>query len=181
MIGRPGPRHIVKPLTEGDWQAWWALRLRALADHPDAFGSDLDETLAAGERTARERFAPLATDPRDVIFGAFDDQDALAGVAGIVGNHRRKQRHRMFIWGVYVAPEARGNGAGRRLIEACIAHARTVPGVRQVHLTVSSHNAAAIAIYERCGFARHGVDPRALILPDGTEVDEDLMVLMLDA
>ncbi len=171
----------VRALTVDDWNAWWALRLRALADHPDAFGSDIDETLATGEQAARDRFAPLADDPANMIFGAFDDDDSLVGVAGIVGNHRRKQRHRVFIWGVYVAPEARGEGVGRRLIEACIQLARGLDGVRQIHLTVASHNTSAVMLYERCGFVRHGLDPRALILADGREIDEDLMVLMLDA
>ncbi len=170
----------IHPLSRDDWSAWWALRLRALADHPDAFGSDIDETIAAGEEAARERFAPLRHDSRNVMFGAISDDGALVGVAGIVGDTHRKMRHRAFVWGVYVAPEARGEGVGRRLIEACVAHARTVSGIRQVHLTVASHNAAAVAIYERCGFVRYGVDPRALILPDGREIDEDLMVLMLD-
>ena len=90
----------IRPLTPADWDAWWALRLRGLTDHPDAFGSDIDETIATGEIAARDRFAPLADDPGNVIFGSFDDAGTLTGVAGLVGNHRRKQRHRAFIWGV---------------------------------------------------------------------------------
>lgn len=171
----------VRPLTTDDWDACWALRLRALADHPDAFGSDIDETLAAGEQAARERFAPNHNYPRDRIFGAFADEGTLVGVAGLVGDDRRKTRHRMFIWGVYVVPEARGTGTGRALIEACIEHARTVNGVLQIHLTVASHNHRAVRLYERLGFTRYGREPRALVLRDGTEVDEDLMVLMLDS
>jgi RimJ/RimL family protein N-acetyltransferase len=170
----------IKPLEADDWDAFWALRLRALAEHPDAFGSELDETLAAGEQAARERFAPLQDDPVNQIFGAFDQEGTLAGVAGILGNDHRKMRHRVFVWGVYVVPEARGTGVGKALMGACVDHARATPGVLQVHLTVASHNAAAIAIYERCGFVRYGREPRSLILPDGREIDEDLMVLMLD-
>jgi ribosomal protein S18 acetylase RimI-like enzyme len=169
----------VRSLTLDDWDAWWALRLRALADHPDAFGSDLEETLAAGEQAARQRFAPNEHDDRNRIFGAFAE-GVLVGVAGLLGNDRRKTRHRMYIWGVYVVPEARGIGAGRKVIEACVEHARTVDSVLQIHLTVSSHNRAAVQLYERLGFTRYGREPRALILPDGTGVDEDLMALMLD-
>jgi RimJ/RimL family protein N-acetyltransferase len=173
-------RVSVRPLSLDDWGAWWALRLRALADHPDAFGSDLDETIAAGEAVARERFAPIQKSERNQVFGAINDADTLAGVAGLVGTDRRKQRHRMDIWGVYVVSEARGMGAGGRLIGACVDHARQTEGVLQIHLTVASHNAAAVALYQRLGFSRYGRDPRALILPDGREIDEDLMVLMLD-
>lgn len=170
----------VRSLTETDWDAWWRLRLRALADHADAFGSDHDETLAAGEAAARERFAPTAGDARNQVFGAFTGAGVLVGVAGIVGNHRRKTRHRMDIWGVYVAPEARGAGVGGRLIAACVSHARRTDGVLQVHLTVASHNLGAVRLYERLGFERYGREPRALVLPDGRAIDEDLMVLFLD-
>lgn len=170
----------IRPLTIHDWDACWALRLQALRDHPDAFGSDLDETLAAGEQASKARFMPMAESTRDRIFGAFTENGVLVGVAGIMGNDRRKTRHRMDIWGMYVAPSARGIGTGRRLIEACIDHARGVVGALQIHLTVASHNASAIRLYERCGFRRYGTEPRALILPDGREIDEDLMVLLLD-
>lgn len=172
--------YTIRSLGKEDWDAWWTLRLRALADHPDAFGSDIDETLAAGEQASCERFAPTYKDPRNQIFGAFTRQSTLVGVAGLVGNHRRKTCHRMEIWGVYVAPEARGSGVGNRLIEACLQHAHQTEGAMQVHLTVSSHNHTAIRLYTRLGFRRYGRDPRAIVLPDGTAIDEDLMVLMLD-
>ena len=170
----------VRPLGIDDWDAWWHLRLQALAEHPDAFGSDLNETLAAGEQAARNRFAPMFNDARNQIFGAFTGEDALVGVAGIAGNDRRKTRHRMDIWGVYVAPEARGAGVGERLIAACIDHARHVDGILQLHLTVASHNQVAIRLYERLRFTRYGREPRSLML-EGRAIDEDLMVLMLDA
>ncbi len=169
----------IRPLTDDDWAAWWALRLRALAEHPDAFGQDHDEIVAEGEQPSHQRFSSGSTG-LNRVFGAFDAASTLVGVAGITGRERRKQRHRMEIWGVYVAPESRGMGVGRRLLDACIGHARNVDGVRQVHIAAASHNGAAVDLYESCGFTRYGREPRALILPDGREVDEDLMVLMLD-
>lgn len=170
----------IRALLADDWDAWWRLRLRALAEHPDAFGSDLDETLSAGEGVARERFTPTLKDARNQVFGAFAGEGTLVGVAGLVGNTRRKMRHRADIWGVYVAPEARGAGIGHRLTAACIDHARQLDGVLQIRLTVASHNTAAVKLYARLGFVRYGREPRSLLLPDGTAVDEDLMVLLLD-
>ena len=171
----------VRALTRVDGHAWWRLRLRALADHPDAFAQALEDAVTDGERLSRERFeASAGIGGSNRIFGAFTADEALAGVAGIVGNDRRKLRHRMEIGGVYVAPEARGTGAGRALIEACIDHARRVDGVLQVHIGVAAHNRAAARLYERCGFTWYAREPRLLLLPDGTMVDEDLMVLMLD-
>ncbi len=170
----------VRPLVRDDGHAWWRLRLRALADHPDAFAQDLEDAATDGERLSRERFETLGIGGNNRIFGALAADGALVGMAGIVGNDRRKLRHRMEIGGVYVAPEARGTGAGRALIEACIDHARQVDGVMQIHIGVAAHNHAAARLYERCGFTRYAREPRLLLLHDGTTVDEDLMVLMLD-
>jgi RimJ/RimL family protein N-acetyltransferase len=59
---------------------------------------------------------------------------------------------------------------------AAIAFARALPGVRQVHLCVSSP--AAAVLYQRLGFRTWGVEPAAMIV-DGTLVDEKHMVLDL--
>lgn len=171
----------IRPLTEDDWAAWWRLRLLALASHPDAFAQDVDDALAEGEEAARRRFVSDRIRGDNRIFGAFTTTGDLVGVAGISGSDRRKLRHRMEIGGVYVAPAERGNGVGAQLIVACIDHARETTGVLQVHIGVASHNDAAARLYERCGFERYGREPRLLLLPDGTAVDEDLMVLMLDS
>jgi RimJ/RimL family protein N-acetyltransferase len=175
---RPGI--AVRPLTASDWDNWWRLRLRALADHPDAFAQDIEDAISAGEQTARERFETHRIGNSNRVFGAFTEDDTLVGVAGIDRSEPRKLRHRMEIGGVYVVPEARGAGTGERLIAACVDHARQVDGVRQVHIGVAAHNRAAARLYERCGFSWYARDPRLLLLPDGTAVDEDLMVLMLD-
>ena len=50
----------------------------------------------------------------------------------------------------------------------------------QIHITAASHNAVAIRAYARAGFVRVGRLPRVDLFPDGTTIDDDLMVLMLD-
>ena len=176
-----GTTTSVRPLTEEDWSAWWRLRLLALASHPDSFAQDVDDTLAEGEQAARHRFEADRIGGGNRLFGAFTGSGDLVGIAGIAASDWRKLRHRMEIGGVYVAPAARGNGTGAQLIAACIEHARGTDGVLQVHIGVASHNEVTIRLYERCGFVRYGREPRLLLLPDGTAVDEDLMVLMLDS
>ena len=52
---------------------------------------------------------------------------------------------------IAVAPEARGAGLGRRMLEALLGGLRP-RGARRVHLEVRSSNAAALALYESQGF-----------------------------
>jgi ribosomal protein S18 acetylase RimI-like enzyme len=169
----------IHTLEESDWDAWWALRLVALRGHPDAFGSDYDETVAAGEASSRDRFVSTAITGDNRIVGAFTQDDVLIGSCGIIRHSGAKSRHRMDLWGMYVEPGFRRDGIGNRLAEAIIAHARQTDGVIQIHLTVASHNIAAVTTYYRIGFTMYGREPRSLKLPDRF-VDEDLMVLTLD-
>ena len=55
-----------------------------------------------------------------------------------------------------VVPEARRQGAGRALVRAAVAAAETA-GAHAVFLEVAADNTAAIALYEREGFAPAGV------------------------
>jgi ribosomal protein S18 acetylase RimI-like enzyme len=98
---------------------------------------------------------------------------------GVAREARERERHRVFIWGVYVAPEARSQGIAGGLLDAAIDWCRSRDGVLQLHLTVAANNAPAISVYRKAGFTWCGRTPRAWLL-DGQALDQDHMVLMLD-
>jgi ribosomal protein S18 acetylase RimI-like enzyme len=89
-----------------------------------------------------------------------------------------KERHKGMVRGVYVQPDARGQGVAGALLEAVIGHARR--HVEQLTLTVVQGNGTAIGLYERHGFRIYGIEPRARKNPGGY-VDKLLMVLELPA
>ncbi|HEY9011053.1 MAG TPA: GNAT family N-acetyltransferase [Devosia sp.] len=161
----------VRQLTTADAAAFRDLRLLGLQESPEAFGSSFE---AEKDRTV-ESFADSIE--RGHIVGAFAD-GALVAVAGFYVMAAQKMAHRGVIWGVYVHPEARGQGAGRDVLNAVIDHAGT--RVLQVHLTVVTSNGAALRLYEKLGFAIYGTEPRSLRL-DGRFLDEHLMVRRFDA
>ena len=51
-----------------------------------------------------------------------------------------------------VAPAARGQGLGRRLLEAGLERARATPGLEIISLMVRADNAPAIHLYQTAGF-----------------------------
>lgn len=53
---------------------------------------------------------------------------------------------------VLVDPARRGEGWGRRMLEALIARAESDPSVQATELGVFTHNRVALALYERLGF-----------------------------
>jgi ribosomal protein S18 acetylase RimI-like enzyme len=147
--------------------------LQALREEPESFGA------------AEEEFADISLEDVAKRLRPSDDSFVLGALApaliGTVGFHRRegvKKRHKGIIWGVYVAPERRGQGIARSLMRAAISRASSLAGLDSLSLTVALKNEAARNFYLSLGFSTYGVDRRAMKL--GAEyLDEELMELLL--
>jgi ribosomal protein S18 acetylase RimI-like enzyme len=164
----------VRRLVPADAAALRRLRLDALAEAPESFGSSYEEEHTLTLEDIRAWIAP----PDDgALFGAFLE-DGLAGIAGVSRQRRLKMRHKAHAWSVYVAPRWRGAGLGRALMLAVIAHARGMRGIRQLQLSVTAHNQAALALYASLGFREYGQEREGLCV-NGIYYDEKLMALPL--
>ena len=151
----------IRPLLAGDAVAYQALRLQALAEHPTAFTSSAAEEAARPLSWSQQRLAPDAQRPHDVFLGAWQS-NVLQGMVGLQGRYRVKERHNATLVGLYVSPQASHHGLGLALVQALLAHARALPELQQLDLTVTEGNPKAQALYERCGFSVWGVMPRAV-------------------
>ena len=167
----------IRELTADDVAIYWPLRLRALRDDPEAFGSSYEEEQDRSLESVTTQFQTTIGNGGFAL-GAFADGRHI-GVVRLIRESVLKERHIGHIYGMYVAPEARGQHVGRLLMEAAIARARSAPGLEQLHLTVVTTQTPARALYRSLGFVSHGSMPHALKLPDGRYLDEDLMVLWL--
>ncbi len=169
----PAPAQI-RPLAAPDTPALRDLRLAALAEAPRAYGSSLQEEEALG----LDHFLRLAeADEKGAVLGAFAE-GRMVGMTCISQYGKLKARHKAVIWGVYVGPEHRGRGLARQLLQAALARAASMPGVRRVHLTAAADNTAAIALYTALGFVQYGREPESLCV-DGELIDEVLMSCVL--
>lgn len=138
---------VIERLIERDADRLRAVRLRALEDAPDAFGSTHAEALTRGRDNWAAQLRNLAT-----FVAVRDGVDV--GMARGGPDHDRPGT--AFLLSMWVAPEARGLGAGGALIDAIIAWARGA-GFERLVLDVGDHNRAAIALYQRKGFEPTGV------------------------
>jgi ribosomal protein S18 acetylase RimI-like enzyme len=150
----------IRQLGAADAAPYHALRLRMLQLYPDAFTSSYEEDVAKPLSWVKERLAPVRGGPGFVL-GAYSGVD-IVGAVGIEVEERRKQRHKALLFGMYVAPEHAGHGAGRALLAECVARARRVDGLEQLYLTVTTSNDRAVRLYERAGFRVFGVEQHAL-------------------
>ena len=159
----------IRRLTNADVDDYRAIRLEALRGDPIAFGSTYEAEVERPRSHFEQRLAATA------VFAAYADA-RIVGMAGFMREGGLKDRHKGFLWGMYVGPEARGLGVGRTLVQAVLDHATEV--VEQIILAVTQGNEAAIALYESLGFTVYGVEPRALKSGD-RYWDDVLMVKFL--
>jgi ribosomal protein S18 acetylase RimI-like enzyme len=139
-----------------------------LQRHPDAFTSSYEEDVVKPLSWAEQRLAPGAAAPFDFVLGGFSDTPfaSLVGAVGLNVEPRVKQRHKGFLFGMYVAPEFEGRGMGRALLEACIERARRIDGLEQINLTVTATNDRAKRLYEAAGFKVFGIEEHAIKVGD---------------
>jgi ribosomal protein S18 acetylase RimI-like enzyme len=144
----------VRRLGPDDWETFRDIRLRSLADAPDAFGSTLEREQAFGEDDWRRRLTGpvyVVEDPRPVsIGGVFDNQGTP------------------HIWGMWTDPDHRGRGHARAILDALI------PAGTDAQLDVNVTNGDARIVYERYGFVGTG---RLEPLRPGSDQRIELMVL----
>jgi GNAT superfamily N-acetyltransferase len=126
-----------------------AVRLRALRDAPDAFWVTADEEAATTDEEWRER---LARADAATFVATRDGRDI--GLA--VGARHHIHPADAGLYAMWVAPEARGEGAGLALVRAVTEWAHGA-GFATLRLDVGDANEPAVRLYARAGFVPTGV------------------------
>jgi GNAT superfamily N-acetyltransferase len=157
---------MIRILIPDDWASWRALRVEMLRDAPVSFHADLSEVEHWGEAEWRESIRPLP----DARFGLFHD-GAPAGSACFFREKAVKLRHKGWMTAVYVAPELRGEGWGRRLTRAVIEHAR-----QHVDVLLTGASRAGAPVYKAEGFETYGIERDASRV-NGKSIDDELMAI----
>jgi ribosomal protein S18 acetylase RimI-like enzyme len=130
-----------------DLEAVRTLRLRALADAPQAFGSTYEREVSF----TRDVWAARLATRSNAHFIAADDQPV--GMVAIV----RDDRDGGVAWlvGMWVDPDARGSGVADELVAAALEWAEA-ERFAVVRLHVTEGNERAERLYVRHGFCRTG-------------------------
>ncbi|WP_339260520.1 N-acetyltransferase [Lysinibacillus sp. FSL K6-3209] len=163
----------IRILSKSDAQVYQEVRLSALKNNPEAFGSTYEREVNLSLQTVAERIE--ATTDKFVL-GAFHNNGSLVGIVTFVREDSPKTSHKGNVFGMYVAPEGRGRGLGKLLMSELIKRAKCCEGLEQINLTVVSDNSSAQKLYKSLSFEVYGLERKALQF-NGHYYDEELMVL----
>ena len=163
----------IRRLSEADTQIFWDFRLKALESEPDAFGESAEEHRQTTLDSLARRLKLNA--PDNFVLGAFDGI-SLVGTVGFYRVQAIKQRHKGWIWGVFVDPEYRGRGVAFSLMARLLEMVKEIPDLQSVLLKVAATQQPARRLYLSLGFRSFGVEPRSLRAKD-QYIDEDHMIL----
>jgi ribosomal protein S18 acetylase RimI-like enzyme len=130
----------------GDEPVLRALRLQALSDAPEAFGSTYERELARTTSDWQRWLSPGVT-------FILDAPEAAAGI--VAGQRDAADPEVVHLMAMWVHPAIRGSGAADELVAAVLAWAES-ERARIVRLEVIQTNDRARRFYERNGFRLTG-------------------------
>jgi RimJ/RimL family protein N-acetyltransferase len=128
-----------------------------------------ERTITVEQQT--NRLKAFENSSTDIMLVAEDNRSIIGFVVGIGGSANRNRHSLHIVIGVLRAYW--GLGIGRGLIESLESWAKD-KSLHRLELTVMVHNERAIALYEKCGFAREGIKRDALRV-EGKYVNEIYM------
>src|SRR5712664_1746930 len=139
---------LVRKATIEEWQVLRDIRLTALQDAPDVFGTTHAEQAAFKEADWRRRIS------RGGTFFAYISEVNGTEPSGLVGVFQETPGAVELV-SLWVRPHARGLGVGEALVTAAIDWAKA-RSATSVHLWLTETNKHARVLYKRCGFLPTG-------------------------
>ncbi len=147
----------IRTFASREWRSYRDLWLAALVDSPDAFGRTLAEEQQLSDEDWSARLSSGSTSATDLPLVAELENEAVGLAWGRIEPSESQTAHLYQMW---VAPSVRSVGAGRLLVDAVSAWARSV-GALRVALGVTCGDTPATRLYQRAGFEPVG-DPQPI-------------------
>jgi ribosomal protein S18 acetylase RimI-like enzyme len=164
----------IRPIQPAEWREYRRLRLCALQDAPESFGSTYAAEATRQDEAWAARLQQAHLSDRDAALFA-ECGSTICGLAWCkILPHTPEVANLYQMW---VAPETRGIGAGSQLLEAAIVWASQA-GANVMRLSVTVADSPAMRLYVRRGFAKIGeVEP----LRVGSSISAQAMELKLSS
>jgi ribosomal protein S18 acetylase RimI-like enzyme len=146
----------IRRVKPEEWGELRRIRIRALEESPDSFGSTATEAHRQADADWRA-WARAGSSSSDTAVFVAVEQDRLVGLCGSFLREREPTTAQ--IVAMWVEPDYRGNGLAEQLLDAASAWS-TESGARELVLDVTETNQSARKLYRRAGFRETGARTR---------------------
>lgn len=140
--------YIIRELKSSESKKYREIRLEALREYPEYFGSNYNEQCKLEklyfERIIEENFS------NGLMVGAFLDTDLIA-ICGVSFNTHLIPKAGELIQ-MYVQKKYQGNNISKELITFIFENVKKQKGIESIVLDVNKNNVFAIRTYINCGF-----------------------------
>jgi GNAT superfamily N-acetyltransferase len=143
--------YSVRPIRVDEWRLWRSLRMRAVEESPEAFRSTLAMESAEADEWWVDLIKQAAVHPQALLLVAEVEADPVAMLFGRLDDETQL----LDIGSVWVDPEMRRRGIGKRLVDAALTWALGRSAVR-AELWVTPGNEAALRLFEQFEFTPTG-------------------------
>lgn len=166
-------KYIVKKLDKNDWEKYRDIRLEALKEEPDAFGSSYSEYKDKSVLYWMDKMSLLSEkNGKSFLCAVLDDNNFVS-----IGGAYQDENNEWNIIAIYTKKESRGLGAGSLLFNKILEELKNRE-VKKVFLRVNIEREPAISMYKKFGF-KIMKSISGQILGDGKVHDEHEMYLDL--
>lgn len=144
------PPPLIRILRVGDAPELMALRHRALRECPGYFGTPPQIELAKNLEVYRRQLARQRKGGKSAILGLWQGPH-LVGMAGLK-LRRQRTGPAGLIYSMYLEPDSRGQGFGKRLLTFARDEIFQRWQVTRCLMNVEVHNQIALKLYQQAGF-----------------------------
>lgn len=137
----------IRRLRPGEGQLYKEVRLAALKDAPYAFTTTYASALSRSPESWSAQADGSATGPDRCTVIAFADESPV-GIAAVYRNEESREDAELLQ--VWVAPDFRGTGVARDLVDTLIDWCAD-NGIRRVFAGITQGNDRALRFYRKCG------------------------------
>lgn len=142
----------IRPAEPNEWRTYRDVRLQALLDSPNAFGSTYEAEAGRTDAMWAARIAAATSSGQDRVIFARNREN----VCGLVWCKLSTDEPMVAnVFQMWVDPASRGMGAGRALLNEAVDWAERV-GARRICLGVTAAETPAMRLYLACGFRLAG-------------------------
>jgi len=134
------------------WKEYRELRLAALKNEPQAFGSSYERESGYPDEKWQQRLKEAAEGKRHILFAKLDKKLVAMVVGG--RDFDDNSSNVAYIWGLYTDASVRRKGIAKLLMSKMLEELSKERGIQTIRLEVNVEQESAVKLYESLGFKK---------------------------